>query len=491
MDAQLVVLGGGPGGYAAAFLAADLGMNVVLVDQEPRLGGVCLLRGCIPSKALLHVAKTMADARRLADWGVHYAEPAVDLAVMRARKEKVIATLSSGLKQVAAKRKVEVIRARAVLEDSHTLRLMPSPPAPLPRPTFGRCPERGATGDRPPADGRIRFEHCILATGSRPVALPGLVSSPRIMDSNAALELPDVPESLLVVGGGYIGLELGTVYAALGSRVSVVEMTDSLLPGVDRDLLKPLQKKLEKDFEAIYLQTKVAAVADKGAAVEVAFDGAEKKTRQFSRVLVSVGRRPNSEGLGLEKTHLEIDPRGFITVDPHRRTADPHILAIGDVAGPPMLAHKAAHEGKAAVEALAGQAAVFQPRAIPAVVFTDPEIAWAGLTEGEARQQGRPFEVVQFPWAASGRAQAVGRTEGLTKWLVEPASGRVLGCGIVGAGAGELVAEAVLAIEMGAAARDLVETIHPHPTLSETLGAAAEVFFGTATDLYKPRRALD
>ncbi|MGD0900363.1 MAG: dihydrolipoyl dehydrogenase [Thermoguttaceae bacterium] len=476
MDTQLAVLGGGPGGYAAAFLAADLGLKVVLVDQEPRLGGVCLLRGCIPSKALLHVARGMTDVAHLADWGVRYGEPAVDLAAMRARKEKVIATLSTGLKQVAAKRKVEVLCARAVLEDSQTLRLE----------STGTGSERSEV---PVPDDRLRFEHCILATGSRPSTLPGLdLASPRIMDSTAALDLPDVPESLLVVGGGYIGLELGIVYAALGSRVSVVELTGSLLPGVDRDLIRPLQKRLEKDFEAIYLQTKVVAAADNGHAVQVTFDGAEKKTQEFSRLLVSVGRRPNTEGLGLEKTRVEMDPRGFVAVNAQRRTADPHLLAIGDVAGQPLLAHKAAHEGKAAAEALAGHAAAFEPRAIPAVVFTDPEIAWAGLTENEARQQGRPCEVVQFPWAASGRAQSMGRTDGLTKWLVEPQSGRLLGCGIVGTGAGELIAEAVLAIEMGASARDLAETIHPHPTMSETLGAAAEVFLGTATDLYKPRR---
>jgi dihydrolipoamide dehydrogenase len=471
MDTQLVVLGGGPGGYAAAFLAADLGLKVALVDQEPRLGGTCLLRGCIPSKALLHVAKGMADARHLAEWGVRYGRPEVDLAAMRARKEKVIATLSAGLKQVAAKRKVELIHARAVLEDSQTLRLEPA-------------------GDNPPPGDRLRFEHCILATGSRPATLPAFdVASPRIMDSTGALELTDVPESLLVVGGGYIGLELGLVYAALGSRVSVVELTDSLLPGVDRDLVKPLHKRLEKEFAAIHLGTKVVAVAEKPDAIEATFEGAvEKKVEQFSRVLVSVGRRPNSDHLGLENTRAEIDPRGFVAVDAQRRTRDPHLLAIGDVAGQPLLAHKAAHEGKAAVEALAGQSAAFQPRAIPAVVFTDPEIAWAGLTESEAKAAGRQVEVVQFPWAASGRAQSMGRTDGLTKWLVDPASGRLLGCGIVGSGAGELVAEAVLALEMGASARDLAETIHPHPTLSETLGAAAEMFFGTATDLYKPRR---
>jgi dihydrolipoamide dehydrogenase len=471
MDSPLVVLGAGPGGYAAAFLAADLGLQTTLVDLEPRLGGVCLLRGCIPSKALLHVAKTMADAKHLAEWGVRYSQPAIDVSAVRARKEKVIATLTGGLKQIAGKRNVRVVRARAAFEDSQTLRLQ-------------------AVGDKPLEDDRIRFEHCILATGSRPSRIPAFdLPTPRIMDSTGALELPDVPKSLLVVGGGYIGLEMGTVYAALGSRVSVVEMTDGLLPGADRDLVKPLHKKLEGEFEAIYLSTKVAAMADRGDSIEVTFEGnVEKKVQRFSRVLVSVGRRPNSDGIGLEKTKVEMDRQGFAVVDPRRFTADPHILAIGDVAGQPMLAHKASHEGKAAVEALAGEPMVFEPRAIPAVVFTDPEIAWAGLTETEAKQQGRQVQVAQFPWAASGRAQSVGRTEGLTKWLVDPESDRVLGCGIVGAGAGELIAEAVLAIEMGAAARDLVDTIHPHPTLGETLGAAAEVFFGTATDLYRPKR---
>jgi dihydrolipoamide dehydrogenase len=471
MDSQLVVLGAGPGGYAAAFLAADLGMQVTIVDLEPRLGGTCLLRGCIPSKALLHVAKTMADAHHLAEWGVSFAQPAVDLATMRARKEKVVSTLTGGLKQIAGKRNVRTVQARATFEDSQTLRLQSVNGGPL-------------------ADDHIRYEHCILATGSRPARIPAFdLPTPRIMDSTGALELPDVPESMLVVGGGYIGLEMGTVYAALGSRVSVVELTDGLLPGADRDLVKPLAKRLEKDFAAIYLGTKVVSLVDKGSAIEVTFDGpVEKKVQQFGRVLVSVGRRPNTDGIGLEKTRVQVDRQGFVQVDPQRRTADPHILAIGDAAGQPMLAHKAAHEGKAAVEALAGESVVFEPRAIPAVVFTDPEIAWAGLTETEAKQQGRTVQVAQFPWAASGRAQSVGRTEGMTKWLIDPESERVLGCGIVGAGAGELIAEAVLAIEMGASARDLTETIHPHPTLSETLGFAAEVFFGTATDLYRPKR---
>lgn len=470
MDTQLVVLGGGPGGYAAAFLAADLGLDVVLVEQEPRLGGVCLLCGCIPSKALLHVAKVLAEAQHLADWGVAFAKPKIDLEAMRARKNKVIAGLTGGLAQLSKKRKVRVVQARAAFEDSQTLRL-----------------ERaGAQG--PEAD-RLRFQHCILATGSSPVRIPALeLPSERVMDSTIALDLPDVPDSLLVIGGGYIGLEMGTVYAALGSRVSVVEMTDGLLPGVDRNLVQPLHKRLETQFEAIWLRSKVTSMAETKSGIEVTLDGPEgPKTRTFGRVLVAVGRRPNTAGLGLEKTRVQLDAKGFVVVDRQQRTADPHILAIGDVAGEPMLAHKAAHQGKVAAEVLAGHAAAFEPRAIPAVVFTDPEIAWAGLTETEAQKQGRKVEVAVFPWGASGRAQSVGRPEGLTKWIIDPESQRVIGCGIVGAGAGDLIGEAVLAIEMGAHVRDVAESIHPHPTLSETLGAAAEVFLGTATDLYRPK----
>jgi dihydrolipoamide dehydrogenase len=471
MNTQLVVIGGGPGGYAAAFLAADLGMEVTLVDLEPRLGGCCLLRGCIPSKALLHVAKVMGEAKHLADWGVAFSPPSVNIDAVRARKEKVIATLAGGLKQVSGKRNVKVVRAKASFENSQTLRL-------------------AAVDDKPLADDSIRFEHCILASGSRPTQIPAFnLPTPRIMDSTGALELPDVPESLLVVGGGYIGLEMGTVYAALGSRVSVVELTDSLLPGVDRDLLRPLQKQLESQFEAIHLSTKLAGLVERKNAIEAVFEqDGKREVKAFGRVLVSVGRRPNSDCLGLENTKVEVDPRGFVVVDKQCRTADPHILAIGDVAGQPMLAHKASHEGKVAVEVLAGHPAVFEPRAIPAVVFTDPEIAWAGLTETEAKQQNRRIDVAQFPWAASGRAQSIGRTEGLTKWIIDPENGRLIGCGIVGAGAGDLIAEAVLAMEMGASARDMVETIHPHPTLGETLGGAAEVYFGIATDLYRPKR---
>lgn len=471
MNTQLCVLGAGPGGYAAAFLAADLGMQVTLVDLEPRLGGVCLLRGCIPSKALLHVAKVMAEARQLAEWGVTFGQPTIDVNAVRARKESVIATLTGGLKLLAGKRNVTVVQARARFENSQTLKLE-------------------SAGCTPLADDRLTFEHCIIATGSSPTRIPAFdLPTPRVMDSTGALALPDVPESLLVVGGGYIGLEMGTVYAALGSRVSVVELTDGLLPGADRDLVRPLQKRLSSVFESIYVNTKVVSLVDKKDSIEVTFEGeAPEKTRTYSRVLLCVGRKPNTVNLGLETTKVQVNQGGFITVDGQRRTNDPSIFAIGDVAGEPMLAHKAAHEGKVAVEALAGKAVAFEPLAIPAVVFTDPEIAWAGLTDTEAKRQGRAVEVAQFPWAASGRAHAIGRTEGMTKWIIDPQTQRVVGCGIVGYGAGDLIAEAVMAIEQGATVRDVAETIHPHPTLGETLGGAADMHFGTATDLYRPKR---
>ncbi len=472
METSLVVLGGGPGGYAAAFLAADLGMKVTLVESDPRLGGTCLLRGCIPSKALLHVARVISETKEMKDWGVAFPAPKIDIDKLRARKEKVIDTLSGGLKQLAKRRNVEVIHARGTFENSTTLKL--------------------DLLDQPGKVERLAFEHCIIATGSRPMKLPAFdLPTPRIMDSTGALELPEAPESLLVVGGGYIGLEMGSVYAELGTKVSVVELTDGLLPGADRDLVKPLYTRLEKQFAAIHLKTKVVSLTDKRDAIEVKFqaaDGSNERIEKFSRVLVSVGRRPNSNDLGLENTDVEIDTRGFVITDDQQRTADPHILAIGDVAGEPMLAHKASHQGKVAVEALHGEPAVFHPLAIPAVVFTDPEIAWAGLTEEQARREEREIEVVRYPWAASGRAQSLARTEGLTKLIIDPESERVLGIGITGVGAGELVAEGVLAIEMGCTARDLAESIHPHPTLSETISFDAEAFLGTATEIYRPRQ---
>jgi dihydrolipoamide dehydrogenase len=336
---------------------------------------------------------------------------------------------------------------------------------------------------------RVTFDHCILASGSRPARIPAFdIGSPRVMDSTGALELADKPESLLVVGGGYIGLEMGTVYAELGSKVSVVELTDTLLPGADRDLVKPLQKRLEGLFEAIMLRTKVVKLEDTGGGVRVSFEGPDgASTKEFSRVLVAVGRRPNSDGLGLENTQVVVNAKGFVEVDDRQRTADPHVLAIGDVCGEPMLAHRASHQGKVAVEALHGEPALFAPRAIPAVVFTDPEIAWAGLTENEATATGRVVEISRYPWAASGRAHALGRTDGMTKMLVDPETDAVLGVGIVGPGAGELIAEGALAIEMGCSARDLMETIHAHPTLGETVAFSAENYFGVATEIFRPR----
>lgn len=471
MHSQLVVLGGGPGGYSAAFLAADLGLEVTIVEQEPRLGGVCLLRGCIPSKALLHVAKVIDDASELAGWGVEFGPAMIDVGKMRERKEKVIKTLTGGLKQLAKKRKVRVVQARGIFENSQRLKL--------------------SGGDRKTYEDHdtLTYDNLILAAGSVP-AMPSMfkLGSDRIMDSTAALELPDVPEKLLVVGGGYIGLEMGTVYARLGSRVSVVEMLDGLLPGADRDLVKPLAKRLDGLFEDIYLKTKVTALIDHGDQIEVVYDGEKVGTERFDRILVAVGRRPNSAGIGLENTNVRIDEGGFVAVDGKQRTADSHIMAVGDIAGEPMLAHKATHQGKVAVEVLAGKPAEFDKLAIPVVIFTDPEIAWAGLTEERAKRDGIAYVVAQYPWAASGRAQAVGATAGTTKILTDPETERVLGAGIVGSGAGELIAETVLAIEMGCTARDLAESIHPHPTLSETISFAGEVQLGLATEVYRPKR---
>ncbi len=473
MHTQLTVIGGGPGGYAAAFLAADEGLDVTLVESEQRLGGTCLLRGCIPSKALLHVARVIGEVDDLREsWGIEYGEPTINIDRVRARKEKTIKDLSGGLKQLAKRRKVKVITARGEFENSTTLRLVGD--------------------DRSiPEGGRLSFDHAILATGSQPVMPPAFeIGSPRVMTSSGALQLADIPKTMLVIGGGYIGLEMGTVYAQLGTQVSVVELLDGLLMGADRNLVKPLHRRLEGLFEKrIFLGTKVGSVAEVGDQIEVTFEGPNKfGTQRFDRVLVCVGRRPNSRGLGLENTQVEIDERGFVKSDSKQRTADPHILAIGDVAGEPMLAHKATHEGRIAVEGLLGKPAEFDKRAIPAVVFTDPEIAWAGLTEDEAKKSGREIKAAMYPWAASGKAQAMGRAEGLTKWIINPKTERLLGCGIVGTDAGALISEAVLAIEMGCVVGDITESVHPHPTLSETLMNAGEVFFGTATEIYKPRR---
>lgn len=470
MHSELVVLGGGPGGYAAAFLAADLGMDVTLIDKEDRLGGVCLLRGCIPSKALLHVAKVISESKEMVEWGVDLGEPKINVDALRARKQKVIDTLTGGLATLAKKRNVRVVHAKAVFEDSQRIRL-----------------EGGDPKSRP--SNAVTYDHLILAAGSRP-AMPKMfdIGSDRVMDSTGALELPDIPKKLLIIGGGYIGLEMGTVYAEIGSEVTVVEMLDGLLPGADRDLVRPLQKRLTERFANIHLKTKVAKLEDKGDKVAVTFEGEHNGVEEFDRVLVSIGRRPNSDGLGLEKTKVKITDKGFVEVDKQQRTADPAIMAIGDIAGDPMLAHKAAHEGRIAVEVLHGEPAAFDKIAIPAVVFTDPEIAWAGLTETQCKDQGVEHTVALYPWAASGRAQSLGRTEGLTKMILEPETDRVIGVGIVGPGAGELIAEGVLAIEMGANATDIASSIHAHPTMSETIGFAAEVHFGLATEVYKPKR---
>ncbi len=474
MHAPLVVLGGGPGGYAAAFLAADEGLEVTIVESEPRLGGTCLLRGCIPSKALLHVAKVISEVDQLRqEWGVVYDDkPKIDIDKIRARKEKVISNLTDGLAGLAKRRKVTVIQARGSFLDSTTLQL---------------------EGDHSsiPDGGQLTFDHCILATGSVP-AMPASfdIGSDRVMDSTGALNLTDIPETLLVVGGGYIGLEMGSVYAQLGSKVTVVELMDGLLPGADRDLVRPLAKQIEKLCTGgVYLNTKVGSLSENGDKIAVTFEGPGKfGTENYDRVLVSIGRRPVTQNLGLENTKVEVNKRGFVICDHQQRTADPHILAIGDVAGDPMLAHKATHEGRVAAEVVAGKSAAFDKAAIPAVVFTDPEIAWAGPTEEQAKAAGLNFEVAIYPWAASGRAQALGITNGLTKWLIDPETNRVIGCGIVGSGAGELIAEAVLAIEMGCEVHDITESVHPHPTLSETLMNAGEVYFGTATEIYKPKR---
>jgi dihydrolipoamide dehydrogenase len=409
---QLVVLGAGPGGYAAAFYAADLGMQVALIDEEKNPGGVCLYRGCIPSKALLHVAKVVDEARHAGNWGVTFAEPSIDVNRLRAYKQGVVDKLTAGVGSVAKLRKVKFIQGRATLTGPKSLKVA------------------GASGDT-----ELQFEHLILATGSHPTKIPSLsLDSPRMMDSTSGLELPDVPKSLLVIGGGYIGLELGSVYATLGSKVSVVEMTPGLLPGADRDLVQVLEKKLKKLFANIMLNTKVVKVAEEGQGIRVTFEGdVAEKEQVFDRVLVAIGRRPNSKIPGLETTRVKVDQKGFIETDPQRRTAEPTIFAIGDVAGEPMLAHKASHEARVAVEAIAGHKAVFEPQAIPAVVFTDPEIAWCGLTEAQAQAEGIEFEVAKFPWGALSRAITVDRPEGLTKLILEKTTGRVLGgIGIAG-----------------------------------------------------------
>jgi len=464
---QLVVLGAGPGGYAAAFLAADLGLRTALVDVEENPGGVCLYRGCIPSKALLHVAKVLHEADAAKTMGVTFGTPDISLDGVRTWKDGVVRKLTSGVGQVAKFRKVTYVRGRGSFVNANTLNV-----------------QLVAGGTQ-----TIQFEHAIVATGSRPATIPMFdAKSPRVLDSTSALDLPNLPKTLLVVGGGYIGLELGSVYAALGSKVTVVEMLPGLCPGADRDLVAVLEKRLARSFARILVNTRVTAARQSADGVTVTFDGAVKEDATYEKVLVSVGRKPNTSGFGLENTKVRVNARGFIEVDAQRRTAEPSIFAIGDVTGDPMLAHKASHEGRTAVEVIAGHKVAFEPAAIPAVMFTDPEIAWCGLTETQAKEKGMDVAVAKFPWGASGRAMSIERTDGLTKLIIDPKTERVLGVGIVGPGAGDLISEGTLAIEMGALAADVKLTIHPHPTLSETVMEAAEVFFGQSTHVYRPKK---
>ncbi|HSF06138.1 MAG TPA: dihydrolipoyl dehydrogenase [Methylomirabilota bacterium] len=448
-EVDVAVIGGGPGGYSAAFRCAELGLETVVVDGGKRLGGACLYEGCIPSKALLHVAAVLGEAERAKEFGVDFGEPRVSLDALRKWKsERVIGRLARGLAGVARSKNVEVVGGRAVFEESRGIRV---------------------EGEEPQ---KIRFRHAVIATGSAPSQPSGLaLASERVMDSTAALEVPEVPERLLVIGGGYIGLELGQVYAALGSRVTLVEMTDGLLPGVDRDLVQPLARRCERLFAEIRLETTVTGLRETSAGVEVRLG---EGVATFDRVLVAVGRRAHTEGLGLEATRVRPDTRGVLAVDEGGRTTDPNIWAVGDVTGEPMLAHRAMRQGKVVAEAIAGRPAAFDNVAIPAVVFTDPEVAWCGLMEGEARRTGRDVKIAKLQWAASGRAATLGRGDGLTKLVVDPQSGRVLGVGIVGPGAGELIAEGTLAVEAALTAEDIAVTIHTHPTLSESLMEAAE-----------------
>lgn len=471
IQTELVVFGGGPGGYAAAFYAADLGMQVTVVDLEPNPGGVCLYRGCIPSKALLHMAKVVEEAKEARAYGVEFGEPKINLEKLRSWKDDVVNKLTGGLGQLAKARKINFIQGRGSFIDSNALKVVQ------------------INGD----EKRIRFDKIIIATGSRPASLPGLnLESNRLLNSSTALRLPQIPKKLLVVGAGYIGLELGSVYAALGSSVDVVEMTEGVIPGADRDLAQVLQKKMKSKFSKFLFNTLVTDIVEEKDKLRVTFqhEGDTKNEEAYDYVLVSVGRKPNSSGIGLSNTQVEVTDRGFIKVGEDRQTSVSGIYAIGDIAGEPMLAHKASHEARVAVEAIAGYHVAFEPKAIPAVIFTDPEVAWCGLTELEAKENGIEIEVAKFPWAASGRAMTLDRTEGFTKLILDPKSEMVLGMGIVGPGAGDLISEGVVAIEMGATAADLKMCIHPHPTLSESIMEAAEVFYGQSTHLYRPKKGL-
>lgn len=466
---KLIVIGAGPGGYAAAFLAADLGMNVTLIDLEKNPGGVCLYRGCIPSKALLHVAKLINEADEAKNWGVDFSKPKIDLDKLRAWKNSVVDKLTGGVGLLSKQRKINFIQGRAGFTSSTSVII---------EKIDGKKEE-------------ISFDKAIIATGSRVASIPSLeIKSQRLLNSSSALNLPEIPKSLLVIGGGYIGLELGSVYSALGSKVSVVEMMSGLLPGADRDLVSHLSKRIKSSYDEIMLSSKVSAIKENknGLTVTIEDKDGNKNEKNYDYVLMSVGRRPDTSGLGLESTKVQVNEKGWIKVNQQLRTNDENIYAIGDIVGEPMLAHKASHEGRTAVEAIAGEKVAFEPKAIPAVVFTDPEIAWAGLTETQAKEKGIKVNVSKFPWAASGRAVTLDRSDGITKILSEPDTDRILGVGICGPGAGELIAEGVLAIEMAANLTDLKLSIHPHPTLSETMMEAAEVFFGQSTHVYRPKR---
>jgi dihydrolipoamide dehydrogenase len=465
---KLVVIGGGPGGYAAAFYAADLGLEVTLIDKKNNPGGVCLYKGCIPSKALLHVAKLINETKEAKEWGIDFGDPVINLDQLRAFKDKVVGKLTGGLGVLSKQRKINYVQGTAAFASSKSL-VVTKPD--------------GNTDT-------IDFDKAIVATGSVIATIPSLmIDSPRLLNSTTALDLPAIPTSLLVVGGGYIGLELGSVYAALGSRVSVVEFMDRLLPGADPDLVSHLEKRLKSSFEAIRLQSKVVGIreSDKGLMVKIENKEGAVVEQEFDYVLMSIGRKPKTDGLGLEHTAVKVNERGWIIADRSMKTDDDSIYAIGDIVGEPMLAHKASHEARVAVDAIMGKRVAFEPLAIPAVVFTDPEIAWAGITENQAKERGVVHQVVKFPWAASGRATTLDRSDGVTKLIVDPESERVLGIGLCGPGAGEMIAEGVLAIEMGATVKDLALTIHPHPTLSETVMEAAELFYGHSSHMYKPK----
>ena len=466
-DYDLVVLGAGPGGYTAAFRAADLGLKVALVERYPALGGVCLNVGCIPSKTLLHTARVIDEAAAMAQHGVRFGDPAIELEKLRAFKDQVVSTLSAGLSGMAARRSIEVVQGVGTFTGPNALQVRKA--------------------------GQVRsldFAHAIIATGSQSFELPGLPwGDPRLMDSTAALALEEIPQRLLVIGGGIIGLEMACVYAALGSKVTVVELTNQLMPGADPDLVKPLQSRIGSRYENIYVETRVHRVDIADDALVARFEGPKAPASdQFDRVLVAVGRVPNGRKIGAEHAGVQVTEKGFIEVDSQMRTNVPHIFAIGDVVGQPMLAHKASHEGKVAAEVCAGEKSYFDARAIPSVAYTDPEMAWVGVTETEARKKGVDYSVSRFPWTASGRAIGIDRTEGFTKLLFDPLSKRIIGAGITGPHAGDLIAECALAIEMGCEAADLSLTVHPHPTLSESIAMAAEVFEGTVTDLYIPKR---